>query len=309
MPKSDPLSAPRPIRQIDIFHLIKLFEFMKHLNIRATEIFCCLIDLLASNHIIDFEMTDSKKLVLEFFNDDIQTNRGIGKLYGLYQSNISGGRRSIAIKFIVVDGRKGRDKFSQVLIYPASYLQTEINIDEASIMIENGQVIDCKTGQQSHHCKTANKWMRTISRQSFFIEQFPDLIANRKKQNNFDIPQLLNMANTQKAHLLFALCPDISQGFLGYVMTVATGVINNTTGEFNKWENENIPDSAKILIAAEVKQEIEAKFNEMTKAPHVLAGDLFDDKLYPFLLHCLQQYISEGKNERFNRGVEFFFDI
>src|SRR3982750_689276 len=103
---------------------------MKHLNIKATEIFCRLMDSMKANRIIHFDLDNSEKVVLELLEDQIGTARGTGQLFRLYALSKTTDQPNLYMKFIVLDGRATTDKFSQVLIYPASYLQREINTDE-----------------------------------------------------------------------------------------------------------------------------------------------------------------------------------
>lgn len=282
---------------------------MKHLNIKATEIFCRLLDSMGhGNMFATFEMDDSSKLILELIADKVETAKGTGKLYRLYTIEGTEQPEDAIIKFIVLDGRIAVDNFSQVLVYPAGYFKRTINVDEVSILIENGQIATVKTGKQSTHCKSANQWMKTISGQLFFKLGFPQPGPVKTKQNNFYIRPLLDMTEIEKANLLFTLHPEISRGFIAHVLTIATGVANNGE-EFFKWENETLTDSTKTMIATEIKQRIEDGFTEMANSPSVLALRLFEGHYYPLLLHCLQQFTVEAGNERFNRGIEYVFDI
>lgn len=279
---------------------------MKHLNIKATEIFCRLMDSLKGNDQIDFQLDNGEKLVLELLENEINTSMGTGQLYRLYNLFTPG--ENTIMKFIVLDGRLTTNTLSQVLIYPASYLKREINIFEVSISIGNGQIIHCHDGQQAAHCKHAHAWMCYIAKQAFFKLNYPQPGSTKIPQPNYYIRPLLDMTTVEKAKLLFTLCPEVTRAFLGFVLTTSMGVSTNPLHE-PKWEDETISEENKTGIAAHIREAISVGFSDMVYSPELLAAELFSDAHFPFLLYCLNLYITKARNERFNRGIEFLFDI
>jgi len=108
-------------------------------------------------------------LVIEMVGENIQTQFGAAKLYSLAHYYVQNGdlMRDPEMVFIVVDNRKEKKDFENILVIPQMYQQDNLGIYEESINIQNGKLSCYKKFWHNGHCKFAAEWLRNISRQGF----------------------------------------------------------------------------------------------------------------------------------------------
>ena len=129
-----------------------------------------------------------------------------------------------------------------------------------------------------------------------------NLILNTNKSLN-------EMSDQEKAKLLHTLCPEPMRGFITYVLVKATFAESNPKAFTRDWENDTISVDGRIDIAKEVKQKISTALELLISNSDFFATQLFGQYSRSFLMHCIQEYINYGRNERFNKGIEFIFDL
>jgi hypothetical protein len=131
-------------------------------------------------------------------------------------------------------------------------------------------------------------------------------IATQKLNIN---QSLIEMSYAEKAKLLHILCPEVIRGFITYVLEAAVTMINNPDMGKMHSDNEKISAEGWVELAQVVRKKISDSFEDLVGNSNFFAVQLFDGHSLNFLMDCLQEYVSKCQNERFNKGVEFIFDL
>jgi len=147
-------------------------QVIEKLNIKATYVFCALIERLRQSGAAYIRLKKASYLPLsiELLYGGITTPWGEGKLYSLMHSFVQHGdlMRDPDMTFIVVDNRDQRHQLLEFVgIYPQSYQLDSLDIFQESIFIEGMKLTKFHVAQNREHCAFANIWLTNIEQQGF----------------------------------------------------------------------------------------------------------------------------------------------
>ncbi|GGH70185.1 hypothetical protein HNQ91_002960 [Filimonas zeae] len=142
---------------------------MKMLNLKATDIFCQLLDSMAGKETITFTTAEFMPLVLECFGVNINAPAGDARLYSLAHYYEEKGRKLFdpCMHFIVVDLRHILNRPQMVAIFPYQIRQDNTGFYQESITIKSGRLAAIDKVMQRDHTLFAAQWLVNIQRQGF----------------------------------------------------------------------------------------------------------------------------------------------
>lgn len=141
---------------------------MKMLNIKATEIFCQLVDRLNGKDMLVLTTSEFMPLVMECTGVNISAPAGDARLYSLAHYYEDYGTRIFdpLMCFIAVDMRHVLNRPELMAVIPCSFRQHKQPCNE-SIVIRNGVITNVDTAMQKDQTVFAAIWLDNISKQGF----------------------------------------------------------------------------------------------------------------------------------------------
>ncbi len=144
---------------------------MKKLNEAATRLFCQLLQKLNNEEYLKLTVKEFMPLCIEKIGSDIGTDEGNATLYSLshYYEQNGDLLRDPEVTFIVIDNRSHPKDYTNIIIYPASYRQDNVGMNDESIRIEGNRITSFIKTWQYEHCHFATQWLKNIKQQGYLI--------------------------------------------------------------------------------------------------------------------------------------------
>ncbi|TXJ28080.1 MAG: hypothetical protein E6Q24_07065 [Chitinophagaceae bacterium] len=142
---------------------------MKALNETATRIFSDLLGKLNNQGYVKLTSEVFMPLSMELLQTGITTSYGKANLYSLMHTYVQEGdlMRDPEVCFLVVDNRIDSKDYNNLRVFPISYRQDNLGMDDESVRIEDDEVTNLIPVWQHEHCVFANQWMKNIKEQEF----------------------------------------------------------------------------------------------------------------------------------------------
>lgn len=142
---------------------------MEKLNLKATEIFCALLQKLGKQRIITLQATAMLNLTIRSYPRQIITPWGKGIFHTVAHEYEKGGdfMREPEMGFIVVDNREKEEDYYLIGIYPHQYYQDSLGVFECSLEIDDRKITGIYEKLQAKHNAFANEWMEGIKAHGF----------------------------------------------------------------------------------------------------------------------------------------------
>lgn len=141
---------------------------MKRLNLKATKIFCRLIDIMQGSH-LTIENDPFMPLTVKLIGQAEIAPFGTAKLYSVCHHYIHDGdsKEDPEMCFAVVDDRAKVNRPELVTIVPYLFHQVPGGVYQESIILEGNRFKEFNPKLQADHCDFANFWMENIKAQDF----------------------------------------------------------------------------------------------------------------------------------------------
>jgi len=146
---------------------------MKKLNEQATRIFCGLLEKLKDQEYVQLKNVGHMPLSMEKITDLIQTDEGPATLYSLSHHYEQNGDLMYdpEVCFIVIDKRQHPKDYAAIHIYPQSFRQDNIGMQDESIHMSNDKITSFIKLWQEEHCLFANLWLKNIKTHGFLNDK------------------------------------------------------------------------------------------------------------------------------------------